>query len=122
VTKKNYMVFVLKIFLQASPVAVINQCDQCDSSLLVNVAGRADSGRTKALLAQWERKDRPNFSVATHVPNSCLEMPRVSSSFSEIPPALDIYSEVPSVSINGGVKTLGLDINSFVPVGTTPAS
>jgi hypothetical protein len=87
-----------------------------------STTGRADSGRTKALLAQWERKDRPSFSEATHVPNSCLEMPRVSSSYSEIPPALDIYSEVPSVSINGGVKTLGLDINSFVPVGTTPAS
>ncbi|CAN5968137.1 unnamed protein product [Sphagnum jensenii] len=87
-----------------------------------STTGRADSGRTKALLAQWERKDRPSFSEATHVPNSCLEMPRVSSSFSEVPPALDIYSEVPSVSINGGVKTLGLDINSFVPKGSGTTS
>jgi hypothetical protein len=93
-----------------------------DCSVVVDVAGRADSGRTRALHAQWERRDRPSFSEAPRVLSSCPEIPRVSSGFPEMPSLSHTSSERSSISISGGVKTLGLDINSFVPVGTTGAS
>ncbi len=93
-----------------------------DCSVVVDVAGRADSGRTRPLHAQLERKDRPSFSEAPRVLSSCPEIPRVSGGFPEMPSVSHTSSERSSISISGGVKTLGLDINSFVPVGTTGAS
>ncbi|KAH9556503.1 hypothetical protein CY35_07G031700 [Sphagnum magellanicum] len=87
-----------------------------------STTGRADSGRTRALHAQWERKDRPSFSEAPRVLSSCPEIPHVSSGFPEMPSVSHTSSERSSISISGGVKTLGLDINSFVPKGISTTS
>lgn len=78
------------------------------------MAGRIEVGTTKALLAQWERKEKsrlsekPTFVEKPVVLEKSLPQPRSfvveKAGFDERP------------SSGGGVKTLGLDINSFVPV------
>jgi len=102
------------------------------------LAGRIEVGTTKALLAQWERKEKsrlsekPTFVEKPVVVEKSLPQPRSfvvekslpqSRSFvveKSLPQSRSFvvekagFDERPSGG--GGVKTLGLDINSFVPV------
>lgn len=100
------------------------------------MAGRVEVGRTKALLAQWERKDKPSpaeklnlekhnyvvekLTYVTEKPNYVVEKPNfvVEKPSQERPQYLEksSYQEVSSGTTTSGVRTLGLDINSFVPV------
>lgn len=78
------------------------------------MAGRVEVGTTKALLAQWERKEKSKLQEKPVVVEKPVVMEKPShqprSFVVEKPGSLDAPSS------GGGVKTLGLDINSFVPV------
>lgn len=90
------------------------------------MAGRIEVGTTKALLAQWERKEKsrlsekPTFVEKPVVVEKSLPQPRsyVVEKPSPQPRSYVVenagFDERPSTG--GGVRTLGLDINSFVPV------
>ena len=77
------------------------------------MAGRFEAGTTKALLAQWERKEKSRLLEKQTIVEKPVvlekSLPQPRSYVVEKPG----YHEAPS---SGGVKTLGLDINSFVPV------
>ena len=74
------------------------------------MAGRVETEAGKVLPANWERKDRPWFQDKSSV----VERPasHLKHSISE----KSTFQEAPRVAQPGGVKTLGLDINAFVPV------
>lgn len=75
-----------------------------------SMAGRVETEAGKVLPANWERKDRPWFQDKSSV----VERPasHLKHSISE----KSTFQEAPRVAQPGGVKTLGLDINAFVPV------
>ncbi|XP_024357566.1 katanin p80 WD40 repeat-containing subunit B1 homolog KTN80.4 isoform X2 [Physcomitrium patens] len=74
-------------------------------------------GTTKALLAQWERKEKPRLPENS----AFVEKPVVVEKSMPEPRSYVVEKsashEAPSGG--GGVKTLGLDINSFVPKGSS---
>lgn len=74
------------------------------------MAGRVETEAAKVLPPNWERKDRPWFQDKSSV----VERPpsHLKHSISE----KSTFQEAPRVAQPGGVKTLGLDINAFVPV------
>ena len=77
------------------------------------LTGRIEAGTTKALLAQWERKEKSRLLEKPTI----VEKPVVLEKSLPQPTSFVVekasFHEAPS---SGGVKTLGLDINSFVPV------
>jgi hypothetical protein len=82
------------------------------------LAGRVEVGTTKALLGQWERKEKSRreekpalvekpvvvVEKPLHQPQRSFVVEKQSGSLDTVP------------SGGGGGRTLGLDINSFVPV------
>ncbi|KAG0554292.1 hypothetical protein KC19_12G080100 [Ceratodon purpureus] len=80
-----------------------------------STTGRFEAGTTKALLAQWERKEKSRLLEKQTIVEKPVvlekSLPQPRSYVVEKPG----YHEAPS---SGGVKTLGLDINSFVPKGS----
>lgn len=79
----------------------------------LHFAGRVEAGTTKTLLAQWERKEKSRLQEKPAI----VEKPVISEKSLPQPRSFVVekagFHEAPS---SGGVKTLGLDINSFVPV------
>jgi hypothetical protein len=82
------------------------------------LAGRVEVGTTKALLAQWERKEKSRLQEKPAVVEKPVVVEKPSQPRSYI--AEKLFGERPgsreSPASGVGVKTLGLDINSFVPV------
>jgi katanin p80 WD40 repeat-containing subunit B1 len=94
-----------------------------------STTGRIEVGTTKALLAQWERKEKsrlsekPNFVEKPVVVEKSLPQPRSYVVEKPLPQSRNFVLEKagfderpPSSGV--GVRTLGLDINSFVPKGS----
>ena len=100
------------------------QLVHCMWLILLILTGRVEVGSTKALLAQWERKEKSR-SVEKEKP-AVVEKPVVVEKPSPQPRsyiAEKLFGDRstsrdrdPPTASGGGVKTLGLDINSFVPV------
>lgn len=112
---------LIEDFMQPHPIAGISLPSWSDGSLLVDVTGYADSGRTLAWLAQWKRKDQLCFLDVPNVHSSFLEVSCVCCSFLEAHPkfCIQYVFRMLCVLIDDEVKKLSLDVYSFVPVGTT---
>lgn len=82
-----------------------------------STTGRVETGTTKALLAQWERKEKSRLLEKS----TLVEKPVVvEKSLSQPRSYVVEKSSSNEVQSGGGaVKTLGLDINSFVPKGSS---
>jgi len=78
------------------------------------LAGRVEVGTTKALLGQWERKEKSRLQEKP----ALVEKPVVLEKPLHQPRSFVVEksASIDAPSSGGGVRRLGLDINSFVPV------